>query len=175
MPPAKARNVTSMLFVKIWLEIAARSGEDSSVFGAVGPRLGHRPVGRRHEPGRAAGVSPRPPGREEGRPEEEHSREEQGELSLDDQAPVVVLDEAPERAAPRGSVVDDMPGAVDQALQVRDRRIAREAPAGEREICRRTAVPPAEQEDTRRAELLRPPPGTAEERLELLPRGAALA
>ena len=30
MPPANARNVTSMLFVKIWLEISARCGDDSS-------------------------------------------------------------------------------------------------------------------------------------------------
>ena len=29
MPPANARNVTSMLFVKIWLETAARSEEDN--------------------------------------------------------------------------------------------------------------------------------------------------
>ena len=80
-----------------------------------------------------------------------------------------------QRAAAGGRVVDDMARAVDEALEVRDSRIAGEAAPGEREIGGGAAVAAAEQQHARRAELLGPPAGVGEQRLELLPRGAALA
>ncbi len=68
-----------------------------------------------------------------------------------------------------------MAGAIDKALEVPDSRIAREAAARESEIGGRAPIAPAEQQDASRPELLRPASGLPDERLELLPRGAALA
>src|SRR5579862_4401072 len=120
-------------------------------------------------------VAPGPGSTQEGRPEEERRSEQQGQLALEHQPPVVVLGEAPKRAAEGRRVVDEMPGAIDETLEVRDRGVAGEAPARKGQIGGRAAVAAAQLEDTCGPELLRAATGLPDERLELLPRGAALA
>ena len=163
-----------MLLVKIWLDSAARSGEDSP----TSSPLGRGSVTDRYAAGQGrplARVAPGPGGGQEHGTEQKRRGEQQGELALDHQPPVVALDEPPERPAPRRRVVDEMASPPDEALEIRDRRIAGETATSKGEIGSGAAVAPAQQEDARRPKLLRPPAGAADKRLELLPGGAALA
>ena len=92
MPPANARNVTWMLFVKISLEKAVCSAGDMSCHGGRGCSAGRNWAGTR--PVAAAGIVHAPERRERSRAEEEDERDEQQPAPLRDEPPVVGHEEA---------------------------------------------------------------------------------
>ena len=174
IPPANARNVTSMLFVKIWLETSARSEDDS-------PSLEPRGRGSVTEPDRPPGTRPdalpgslqaQAPGQECGSEEETRPRGAARACALPPAASSRGH-ESPERATTVGA---------SYTSDGRDRRGPRDTPRPDhRENCdgpardRPSARYRLPSSRTRAGPSFSGRRRAARAALELLPRGAALA
>ncbi len=175
IPPANARNVTWMLFVKISAARSDCSSTDTPWSCPGVARLGDGLVLARHEAARGAGITPGPVAREQRRQGEERDRDQQERGTLAYPPPVPAGRELAHGVARPGRVVDRVTSAFGEPFEAPDDGIRREPAPREREIGRDRPITGAQAHNAVGSESCGRGATTLDELFELRPRRGSVA
>ena len=172
IPPTNASNVTWMLLNITWNENADAVSVSKSRPSTGGSAADWNSAGIR--PAAAGASTSAPDGAQQRRHEQQRPRGEEQRRTLGQSPPVAARQEAPDRRPPAGARIHGCAAPQHQGLQAPDQRVARIAPAHEREVRGGSPIQLAEPPDAARPEPFRPVLRHAQHRVELTPSRRAL-